>query len=71
MAGGVALDHQHVKEAAQYKPFITPEESLNDDWCYRIASPSCLDQLAEARRLHCALPRPLRVLVLYGSNRTR
>lgn len=56
---------------AQYKPFLTTGGILKDDWCYRIASSECLDQLADARRMHCALSRPLRVLVLYGSNRTR
>ena len=60
--------------ADPYKPFLHPSfyaAQVQDDWTYQIASADKLDQLSEARQMHQALPRALRVLVLYGSNRQR
>ncbi|ETS62418.1 arsenic resistance protein [Moesziomyces aphidis] len=60
--------------ASAYTPFLDPAfytGDVSDDWTYKIARQDQLDQLSEARQMHQALPRPLRVLVLYGSNRQR
>lgn len=68
----------------QYRPFLdasfysdsNPKDEqsgngLQSDWTYQIASEHGLDQLSEARQMHSALPEPLKVLILYGSNRPR
>lgn len=61
--------------ADKYRPFLDasfyPSSDVKSDWTYQIASEEGLDELSEARQMHAALPRPLRVLVLYGSNRPR
>lgn len=60
---------------SKYQPYLEgsfyTSGGVSDDWTYKIARSDGLDQLSEARMMHEALPRPLRVLVLYGSNRSR
>ncbi|KAJ9474663.1 FMN_red domain-containing protein [Pseudozyma hubeiensis] len=61
-------------ETDKYRPFLDPsfyDGAVSDDWTYTISNHGELDHLVEARRMHQELPRPLRVLVLYGSNRSR
>lgn len=45
--------------------------SLDNDWCYKIASEKGNDELAKTRVMQENLANPLRVLVLYGSNREK
>lgn len=61
-------------ETDKYRPFLDPsfyDGAVSDDWTYTISNHGELDHLVEARQMHQELPRPLRVLVLYGSNRSR
>ncbi|SPO24438.1 related to arsenic resistance protein ArsH [Ustilago trichophora] len=76
MTASQRLESVCSEESSRYRPFLDASfypsgSNITDDWTYQIASGSGLDQLSEARMMHETLSEPLRVLVLYGSNRQR
>lgn len=61
---------------SEFKPYLSDLNKLGirsvpDDWTFDIASQSGKDELRDARKMLEALPKKLKVLILYGSLRKR
>lgn len=53
-----------------HKPFLALSNTEpENDWTFHLAHSTRNDELRQAREIHAALSNPLKVLVLYGSNR--